>query len=299
MNVYLEPQGLHSRSMLRTARALERYAPSGIHIVQRQEDADLVILHVIGADAIERANVVLAVGKRYCAIQYCLKTAGASLDKWLPFWKSAELVMSYYDLSPYIGQFNFYIAPLGIDDVFKREFPNNLTREKLVVTSGYVSGPCSEAIEEVWIAAERAGVKAIHIGPSQVEGMVSYPRSWNSVQDISDEELADLYRRATWVSALRQVEGFELPGLEGYGCGAKPIAFDQPSMDRWYRNLSAILLPSCSGEKLVDLLTGVFYVYPEKPEYSRWYGEVHSLFDWERICNGFWMNVEMALENAA
>lgn len=300
MNVFLEPTGLHSRSMLRTARALERYAPSGIQIVQRQEDADLVILHVIGADAIGRANDVLASGKRYAAIQYCLKTAGLpSTDYWLLFWKMAEVTMSYYDLRELSKSegFNFYFAPLGLDDTFRRPVFDSISRENRIITSGYVSGPGAEAIEEVWIASERVGMKVTHVGPDEVGGITRKPDNCQTVSSFSDDGLADLYRRSTFVSGLRHVEGFEMPAIEGLAGGARPILFDQPSQRYWYRE-NGIYVQDRSGEELIEDLVRILESPPE-PISNRERVSVLARFDWSWICTGFWWQVNLAMENAA
>lgn len=296
MNVFLDPIGLHSRSMLRTARALERYAPSGIRIVQSQEDADLVILHVIGADAIERANVVLASGKQYAAIQYCLRSAGGTPDGWHSFWNRSVLVWSYYDLRGN-GGFNFHYAPLGIDDAFLRQPYVQRLRDNLVVTTGYVDGASAEAIAEVWRAAEIAGVEAIHVGPSRVEGMRTQPAKWNARHDLTDEELAALYGRASFVSGLRHVEGFEMPGIEGLAMGARPIMFRQPAIKHWYGDF-AEYVEDRSGQPLVDDLVKIFtgrYHAVGIAEQER----AVTRFDWQPICVGFWQRVIAAMERAA
>lgn len=304
MNVYLQPQGLHSHSMLRTARALECYAPSGVRIVQSQEDADLVILHVIGADAIEKANEVLVSGKRYCAVQYCLETAGYDFVRvsgpqsvqWARFWQNASAVWSYYDLhglSTSLG-FNFYHSPLGIDDAFLPRPYWERFRELLVVTSGYVDGPSAEAVSEVWQAAAIAGIEAIHVGPSQIEGMHTYPAKWNARFDLTDEELAALYGRAAWVSGLRHIEGFEMPGIEGLAMGARPIMFRQPAIEHWYGDF-AEYVEDRSGQALVDDLVKVFTGKYRAVGIAEQRDAVKR-FDWEPICTGFWQRVIAAMD---
>lgn len=300
MNVYLEPVGLFSRSMTRTARALERYAPSGVRIVQSQEDADVVILHVIGADAMERADAVATSGKRYCAIQYCLDTAGLPhIHHWIPFWRLATVMMSYYDLGELclVSCFNFYHAPLGIDDAFLPQPYVQRLRDNLVVTTGYVDGASAEAIAEVWKAAEIAGIEAIHVGPSRVEGMRTQPAKWNARHDLTDEELAALYGRAAWVSGLRHTEGFEMPCVEGIAMGARPIMFRQPTIEHWYGGF-AEYVEDRSGQALVDDLVKIFTgryravgIVEQEQAIAR--------FDWELICTGFWQRVVAAMECAA
>lgn len=287
MRVFVEPTGLHSRAMKRVAAALTRYAPPEVEIVARPEVADLLVLHVISFDAMEFGRKARAGGQRYAPIQYCLASTECTEPwHWYPFWRNAAAVWSYYDLAEHAERegFRFWRAPLGLDDEFRRPAPL-AQRDRLVVTSGYVAGPRAEAIEEVWRAAGIASVRAIHVGPGQIEGMLTAPIGWRACQDLDDRRLADIYRRATWVSGLRHAEGFELPAAEGLACGARAILFDQPSQRHWYGHL-AEYLPDVAGDALVERLVKIFEA--PRPVSDRERGEALERFDWEPICCGFW-----------
>lgn len=280
MKVFLEPTGLHSRAMVRVSRALTRYAPSNVKVVSDINKADIDILHVIGSDAI---GAYSDLHKPYVAIQYCLHVANLLTEGWSPFWRGAELVWSYY-LLPSNG-FNFYHAPLGIDEVFKVTDPP-LDREPLLLTLGYVSSSEAEPIEECWRAAGVVGVKCIHIGPSKVVGIDHVPDHVTTMQGVSDQVLATLYSRASWVAALRHVEGFELPALEGLACGARPIAFDQWNIKHWY-GAHAYLVKDESGDALIDSLVKIMsQPFAPVTEGERKY--IFGRFSWETICTGFW-----------
>jgi glycosyltransferase involved in cell wall biosynthesis len=297
IRAYVQPTGLHSRAMIRVADALARYAPTGVEIAPdpSPSECDLIILHVIGSDAITAAERVASCGQRYAVIQYCLVTAGysnATAVDWVYMWQNAACVWSYYDLSrSFLSEtFELYYAPLGLDDAFlARTYSLNPRLDPLVLTSGYVSGPGAESIAEVWAAAERLGINAIHIGPSTIEGMSDYPLTWVSRHQISDSELAELYRRASWVAALRHVEGFELPAAEGLACGARPIVFDQPAMRHWYGN-HALYVKDQSGPALVNELVAVMSRPPD-PVTDEERAKVIHRFNWERVCTGFWQRV--------
>jgi hypothetical protein len=293
VKVFLRPVGLHSRAMVRVADALAKLAPPDVQVVARAEDADVVLLHVIADDAMVAARRWRENGQRYAVAQYCLETTGApDPAAWADFWRDAELVWSYYDLP--LGE-GYFSSPLGVDDVF-RELAPPRPRERLVLTTGYVAGPGAEAIEEVWRAAEQLGYQAIHIGPRKVSGMRHQPAGWYALEGIPDERLADLYRRAEWVAALRHVEGFELPAAEGLVCGARPIAFDQPAMRRWYGG-QAVLLPECSGDDLVRLLVETMSESMPITEWER--QSALERFDWSSIATGFWQRLLQASEVAA
>lgn len=303
MKVFLSPHiGLHSRAMIRVERALHRYKPHDIDIVHNPLDADLIVLHVIGFDSIERAQTY---NRPYAAIQYCVKsTEYTSEIEWKPFWDKAQLVWSYYDLSPYVER--FYYAPLGVDEVFfhigtyspliGQEFRPRKVKLGLglkgderpyVVTSGFVSGPRAEPIFEVWEAAYMCGLDVKHIGPTYVSGIEPSDVSMPHVScyfDIPDERLAMIYSGARWVSGLRYGEGFELPAAEALACGTLPVVFDQPAMRKWYDGLATFILEN-TGESLTKDLARVF---KSGVECNASRDIIRERFSWETIARGFW-----------
>jgi glycosyltransferase involved in cell wall biosynthesis len=283
MKVFVDPiPNTLSLAMHRVAGALKRYAPPEIRVVQRPEDADLQVMHVIGLDSMDPLRA-----PRYAVIQYCLCTTGISKE-WSPIWAEADLVWSYYDLVPHMdGVANFYQSPLGGDDAFMQDHPIRV-RDIGVVTSGYVTGPGAEAIEEVAIAASLVGLKTVHLGPIPT-GMKQIPRGWKSVHRISDEVLASFYHRSLWVSGLRYVEGFELPAVEGLLCGARPILFDRKEMWRWYGE-HGVFVPELHGTELVKLLVSLFENGPQEVSDEE-LAQARKTFNWEQIAEGFWQGV--------
>src|SRR5688572_30420855 len=137
MKVFVKaPAGL-SRAMSRVEDALIEYAPtpvpndpdSGVYLVKSREEADLVVLHVIGEEGITEAAKLKTAGKKYAIIQYCLRTTQKpDTLAWLETWRNAECVWSYYDLRAlwkedadgtggddiFEKDINFYYAPLGV-----------------------------------------------------------------------------------------------------------------------------------------------------------------------------------------
>lgn len=287
MRVYVKPHGLYSRAMVRVADALAKYAPVHIQIVDNERDCDISVLYVIGFDYIDRANRLLSQGKQYIPLQCCVRsTEYTSGDEWRRFWEKAYMVWSYLDLREWVDGNKFYFSPLGVDEVFTRS-SICFCRNRLVITTGYVSDERAEAIEEVWIAADRVGIKVAHVGPSTVEGVdrrwvKSIPRFY---YNISDGDLVALYSRASWVSGLRHMEGFELPALEGLCSGARPLLFDYNR--GWYGG-HGVYLNDCSGEELIEQLVKVFSGDGYKPVSEDERRDVVNRFSWERICKGFW-----------
>lgn len=280
-----------SRAMHRVAVALRRYAPDNIQTVDKPEKADLQVLHVIGADAIEYRSRA----PKTATIQYCYRTAGPEHLGWPGFWSRNVAVWSYYNLQTLMpSETVFYHAPLGIDPLFVEE-PRDVKRIIGVVTTGYVTGAGAEAIEEVMWAAHECGLQIIHIGPKPVGLTRAVPPSWRSMHGITDTQLADIYRHAKWVSGLRHVEGFEMPAIEGLACGARPILFDRADMRQWYDGHAVFINELDDRAALVDQLKTVFQDCPSPvtlPERR----EVLRKFDWQTIASGFWRAVLDGLE---
>jgi len=267
--------------MRRVGDALRRYAPPTVTIANDPGDADLQICHVIGGYPRSLVRT-----KSYAVIQYCWKTNPArEVQDWQSFWQGARLVWSYYGDLPVHGR--FYHAPLGVDgDVFKG---NGADRDG-VVTSGFLTGPGAEAIEEVALAADHLRMKVFHLGPAAVAGAKWRPSPrWRAALGISDASLAKEYGRARWVSGLRYVEGFELPVLEGLACGARPIVFSRSDMKQWYAG-HAVFVEECSGsalvEQLLPILSGPWYAVTEAEREI-----VLRRFDWKTIAEGFWKEI--------
>jgi len=288
MKVCLEvlPRKL-SRAMYRTAEGLANAAPPEVEIVDRPEDADLQILHVIGAGSLDHLRC-----DRYAVIQYCYKTTewGDDPAAWSAFWSGADLVWSYYDLSADVPrETSFLLLPLGVSPVFCESATDQPERSIGVVSSGFVSGPKAEAIEEVAIAAGRAGLTVLHVGPNQIEGMERPDGNWQSCSGLEDEDLRGVYHKSRWVSGLRHVEGFELPVIEGLVNGARPIVFDRPETRRWFNGF-AEFVPECSGEKLVEILVELFS-RPPRPVTTEDRIVAATVFDQNVISRLFWRSL--------
>jgi len=306
MKVFVNtPPGL-SRAMSRVEQALMIHAPKEIEFVHSAKLADVVFLHVIGhPETADAAQKLKDAGKQYVIIQYCLRTTQKPNTRdWLDIWQGAKLVWSYYDLHQLFKQdcgeqdepsddlsdydVDFYHSPLGVDASFRRSFVDE-DRYIDIMTSGYVSHPCAEAIEEAAYAAHSLGKSMTHLGPVPEGFGRTLPGNWVSVHDITDDALAGLYQRTKWVSGLRHGEGFELPALEGLACGARPILFDRPEMRQWYGDY-AVFVPECHSEELEQHLVNVLKTDPlPVTAYER--KQIHDYFDWSKIMHGLWQGV--------
>lgn len=262
------------QAMYRTNREMRKAAPPGVIFVKDPQDADLQILDVINMEGI----AYLYKPDHYVMIQYCMPHP----KEWLPLFRNARLVMSYYDLYAMTeaDDFPFYRAPLGVDgNVF---VATPMPRTYMCMTSGY--DPGGEAIGECYDAAVRLGHKVVHLGPD-----LGYGNGFVSMNDISDNVLATLYSQSKYVSGLRFGEGFEMVMLEGLACGARPITFDLPCFRHWFDG-HAIFVPYCWGEELTAILTDIFKQepVPVSPEER---AAVLDKFNWTTIFTEFWRRV--------
>ena len=247
MRVYVDPPGHLSQAMFRVARALRRYAPEGISIVNDRVSAEMEVLHIIGPDVFQPPYKPPPRLRGHSGT--CYKTAGATLPQWQAFWSKADAVWSYYPdlpISPWHEQ-NFYLAPLGIDDDFRKVVLATLGLRHGIVTSGYVHGRPAEAIQEPALAADAWHIPTYHLGP-EPQGMTIYPARWKSLNGCKDGLLAGYYSLSSWVSGLRYVEGFELPAAEGLACGCRPVMFDRVETQHWFGD-HAIFVPEMEKDE--------------------------------------------------
>lgn len=298
VNVYVGHPTHLSQGIYRVARALRMYAPEWVRIVDTEGDADLRIGHVVGLQDMEE----WCARGPYALIQYCLLTAeehnsGASLSpeddgRWLPMWREAKAVWSYYDLVGHVvrtrqrqPKINFYYAPLGVDaTVFKPSMP---VRKRFIVgTSGYVAD--SECVMECYAAARHAERLMFHLGPN-----LGFGEGVCCATGMSDRMLADFWSQCTYVAGLRRFEGFELPAIEGLMCGARPVMLDAPHYRAWFNDYAEFIpedTPEVVTQALVDLFSR-----PARPITRDEREAARAQFHWPTLCAGFWEAIRCSL----
>lgn len=296
LRVFVDPIPKLGIAMRRVSLALAVTAPDEVELVDNPRTADVQVLHPVGTDVL---NYLVA--PRYAVMMHCLDAVqgrgGSNVpiisddEPWRDVWSGAELVWSYYPIQKRIAALPeprpaFYGAPLGVDGTIFKLPTSDQPRDIGAFTTGYVSGPQAEAIEEVALAAYACGMTTVHLGPAQVAGMDAIIPGWMAVSGISDEELAAIYGRTKWVSGLRHVEGFELPIIEGLACGARPICFDLPVYRRWFEG-HAVFVPESDGATLTKILRDVMSKDPE-PVTPAERQAVVDRFNWLTIGEGFW-----------
>jgi len=268
----------------KVCNALTRYAPDEVEFAS-PEDADLVVLHVIGRrDKVMRSvEAMQAAGQKYAVIQYSVKsTQKPQTSDWIRLWRGAQLVWSYLPLDDWClmewtpRDFNFYKAPLGVDpSVF---YPRPRERKFTIGTCG--PSALIESVREAALATQAVDGHMFHLGPElNREGVTCY-------SDIEDDYLASLLSECQFVSGLRRTEGFELMAAEGLFCGARPILFWKGHYTQWYEHWG-VFIKEGSREKVVEDLVKVFRE-GTKPILEERFLMAKEWFNWETIIGGFW-----------
>jgi hypothetical protein len=285
MRVYAEPP-LKDNAISRIADAVKKYAPAGVEFVESEEEAELVVIYVHGF----RRAVWYQTGrlrdqkKKFAIVQLCIRgTPNPKTEDWIPIWREAKVVWSYYDLPALCQEdgndviFNFYHAPLGVDPEIFRETPAE--RKFLIASTGTGRGWNKESKNQVLAAAE--GKPVFQLGFGQNEQNVTYSNG------IPDAELAKYYSQCRYVAGLRRIEGFELPVIEGLLCGARPVCFDRPHYDYWFGSLvEYIPEDGAITENLRKLFTqDPRSVTDEEKAYVR------KNFNWNKIIGDFWCEI--------
>lgn len=268
---------------------LASYAPGSVEIVDKEADADLVVLHVIGRrDATHRrTRRLLDRGQRYAMIQYSLRsTMRPHTSSWLPLWRGAVVTWSYYDLEARCAEdwtpfdFRFYYAPLGADsEIF---WPRKKERQYVIGTSGHSA--VTEGVREAAFATKRVGRSMLHLGLELNRGPDIVCKS-----GVGDDVLASLLSECDFVAGLRRTEGFELMAAEGLLCGARPICFDRDHYRQWYEPW-AVFIPEASRDEVISSLEAVFREGAQ-PVTEEERLAASERFDWQSIIAGFWERV--------
>lgn len=275
-------------AITRVETALKKYAPSSLTFVESEEDADLVIIYAYGLrrGVWWRTSRLLESKKKYAVVQLALRmTANPKTEDWLKIWERAQVVWSYFDLPKLCkkdgnsANFNFYLAPLGVDaDAFKEV---KLKRKYIaaVVSQGW----SKESLGDVTTAARAVGRKVLNIGTQKElgEGI-----DYTGMIINDDATLSRYYSQCKYVSGLRRIEGFEMPVIEGLLCGARPICFDMECYRMWFEGLTEFI-PENNREGIIISLKELFKKQP-RPVTAEEKKIVIDKFDWSKIAHGFW-----------
>lgn len=248
-----------SQAFRRIEEGLKLTAPSYVEWVENEHESDFNIRPIINwKDFQEPAP------KDVC-LQLCYITAGQTPEWWMERWAVCKLVASYLYLPT-----DYLAMPLGYDpQVF---FSANIPKKYRAITTGYVDGPGNEFIKVVW----EAFGNVLHLGADLKLG-----KGYNHAEKISDSQLRAAYQASEYVVSLRDVEGFELPIIEGAACGALPVALDLPCYRRWFPATTLFVRPDHLLEDLQRIAQEPAIHVPSVKRFEWKY--VMKEF-WERLC---------------
>jgi len=288
MNVYVDDIGYRSYSIKRIVSAFKDYSPPTINVVDNQEEADLILVHVYGRlnKTKQRIELLKRQGKQYAIMQYTLRHClSPNTTDWLDLWGGSAGVWSYLNLKDMTEKdgnsfnFNFYYAPLGVDTETFYPMLNDHYYQVMTVGVNYMT----EGIREAVLASNDINRRSLHIGME-----IKHPNV-DSFVDIDDKTFTKLLNRCTYVTGLRRGEGFEMHCAEALVCGVRPIVFDAPHYHAWYDDL-ALFVQADSREILINDLKNIF-TGEERPVTSNEIEEAKHRFDWNKLITGFWNNL--------
>jgi hypothetical protein len=246
--------------------AFHKHAPSDVEWVDTVEESDIQMIHIIGPGEVE----VIEKSPNRILIQQCYFTAGYKDVDYPSYWKDSLLTMSFHNLPDYTDvDFEFYRTAWGADPSLYR-FLNRGPREIKAFTTGHVAK--TESIDEVHSAIREVGKTLYHTGEN-----FSWKNGYRHLDYMSESRLVYLLNSVQYVPCLRKIEGFELMGIEGLMCGARPIVFDLPTYD-FYKGHAEII----STKNIEDQLVEIFSREP-RPVTDKEYQEILEKFSWKNI----------------
>ncbi len=249
----------------RITEALKKYTP--IEWVDSGEDFTLV--HVVGGEQYAQCDTHSII------FQYCYLTAGEA--DWISKWQQAPLTISYYPLHTY-ADFNFLYVPLGYDpEVFK--LTQTGARNITAFATGHVAS--TEHLDVLFRAIQKVGGTMVHTG----ENFKYCPRYYKYREYMPISKLAQTLNFCKYTSCLREIEGFELLGVEGLACGARPIVLDLPCYD-WYREFGYTVRESNLIEDLINILSNT-----PPPVTAEELSVIAQRFSWPGICNTIYQRI--------
>ena len=205
--------------------------------------------------------------------------------------KNAMLVYSHLDLEsiyPTIPKEKFMRGPWGCQpDLWFSEEGSFNDKYEILCTGEIAS---TEGIRECVGACDMINKKVLHVGHN-----FNYRnKSYINVSNLQTHEMRKAYNSSKWVSALRRIEGFEKPAIEGLLCGARPICFDTPLYRYWYGDLARYIKEGSENETGNDLLRVLQEEY--SPVTTEEMQQAIKKFAWYYVSKNFWERVNKIRE---
>ena len=289
MKLYFPYDGKISRAMERIRRAFIGHSPPGVRFLDQMDSEAIHCLNWVGQNPREHTKTceviqgvpTLPLGSRYIVFAHVGNPHYVDLDQhYRRILAGALLVVTYdQEILGYMGS-NVLETPWGFEPSTFYRIP--LQRGYKILCTGYVAD--SEAIDACVDACVKLGSRICHVGGSLRSLPFTY--LYNRHENIQDSELRALYSSSEYVSGMRREGGFELPVIEGYGCGAQPIVFDHPTMRKWYSDF-VLYVPNVPRPDLARVLAEIL----AKPGGVNPKQEILDRFNWRGIIAKIWTRI--------
>lgn len=254
----------------RISKGFHDYAPNWVQWVENPEDSDVYMVHIIGKHQVPELERKV---RNRVIIQQCYFSANHKLVDYPSYWKKAALTISFHNLPDYTNEkFNFYRMPWGADKRIFRRTNWSEPRDIKLFTTGYVVN--SESLDTVFNATKSVGRIMFHTG----RDFEWDNRHYRYLEHMTDEELVAVLNRTQYIACLRKVEGFELLGIEGLFCGARPIVFDLPTYDAYGDHAYTVNPKQDVAKQLVGILSKE-PSYVDREEYRK----IVETFCWDNL----------------
>jgi hypothetical protein len=102
---------------------------------------------------------------------------------------------------------------------------------------------------------------------------------------MNNNTFANLLNTVFYTSCLRDIEGFEMVGVEGLACGALPIVLDLPTY-RWYKGFGIFIDPK---KDIIEQLVDIFI---NKPSIDIQQDKIKETFAWNNIINELFYKIQ-------
>jgi glycosyltransferase involved in cell wall biosynthesis len=277
-----------TRNLWNTANRMgfKRYAPSCIEFVDDYSQANVQVLDITRLS--DKYNIKC---NKYVALFHCRgEWSEEAIMDYVSIFEGAELVYSHLDLetlmtgegkwskAEFNKRINFLRGPWGIDETLFS--PSPVHRHYTIMTTGEI--PKTEGISECLTACMNVDGKLLHIGPNL--GYKS--KAYRNTMNLTMEAMRTMYSSSKYVNALRRIEGFEKPAIEGALCGARPICFDTPLYRHWYKDIPVYVREGTFEETTHDLTATVKKEPKEVTEEEKKY--IIDKFSWRAVAKNFW-----------
>lgn len=263
----------------RISPALRKYSPESVEWVDKEEDADYILVHTVGGE--EFVYMLSKPLNKIINFQHCFLTVkNIEIEDWESIWENTLINISFHDFNWYTDKkIRKCVTPLGADtSVFVNK---KLTKKYDVFGTGHVAE--TELLDVVYKACKTTGKTFLHTGHNFKWEYPTY--IYRDYMPITT--LVDTLNQTRYISALRDVEGFELMGIEGALCGAVPIV---PNLRTYYYYSGFgyfIDMRYDPYEQIVELLNSDYEELTDEQ-----IDRIKEKFNWEKIVKNIFNKIQ-------